>query len=508
MRPHDLLPPLRPGAHLYFLGIGGTGMATVAGLCLEAGWHVSGSDAGVYPPMSTMLAELGVKVRTPYQASNLDGVRPDLVVVANVLSRGNPELEQVLAMGIPYTSFPALLGSLFLESRRSIVVAGTHGKTTTSSLLAHVLHELGEDPSFMVGGIPRNFPRSYRLGRGETFVIEGDEYDTAFFDKGPKFLHYRPKHLILNNLEYDHADIYPNLEAIAAQFRKVAALVKKPRSIIANADDPGMTLLLRDGSLPPDVTRVATLGQAKDCDVAVTATTAEVGPQGDQVWRARLVTKGLGTFEVATGLSGRHNLANIAQVVACLINVDHEGGLRQALDPQKLAAAIASFKAPKRRLDLLASHAGVDIYEDFAHHPTAVGLVIEGLKAVYPNRRLMVAFEPRSASNRRNVFEDAYARTLNLADRVYIGECLADQRIPPESRFDPGRLTAAIGSKAQFYASNAELLLGLKRDLAEGDLVVFMSSGSFSGIQHHLAKDLKDQSALGNVADKAKVRAL
>lgn len=478
---------LPPSANLYFLGIGGTGMATVAGLCQEAGFKVRGSDAGVYPPMSNMLADLGITVRTPYSPANLDGPRPDLVVVANVLSRGHAELEHALSLGLPYTSFPALLGAVFLEQRVSCVVAGTHGKTTTASLLSHVLFELGEDPSFMVGGIPRNFPRSFRLGQGPAFVIEGDEYDTAFFDKGPKFLHYRPKHLILNNLEFDHADIYPNLEAIAAQFRQLTTLVDAPERIIANVDDPGISNLINDLGLKSQVTRVATLGTTANAAVSVRDYRAEPGKSGGQKWAARLQSDHLGEFWVETQLSGRHNLANIAQIVACLVSMERAGHLRQPLTADAIARAIATFKAPMRRLDLLASHNDIDIFEDFAHHPTAVRLVIEGLRTVYPERRLLVAFEPRSASNRRNVFQAEYAKTLALADRIYIGECMVDKRIPDSDRFDPVRLSLDIGAKAKNFATNADLLTTLGDEVRPGDTVVFMSSGSFSGIQYQLA---------------------
>jgi UDP-N-acetylmuramate: L-alanyl-gamma-D-glutamyl-meso-diaminopimelate ligase len=486
---------LKPGAHLYFVGIGGTGMASVAALCQAAGYRVTGSDAGVYPPMSTMLADLGIPVKTPYAEANLDGVAPDLCVIANVLSRGNVELETVLSRGLPYASFPQLLGENFLDQRVSIVVAGTHGKTTTTSLMAHVLNELGEDPSFLVGGIPRNFPHSIRLGKSPLFAIEGDEYDTAYFDKGPKFLHYRPKHLILNNLEFDHADIYPNVEAIEAQFERLIRLVEDPSCIVMNADDMGIARVVSRLGLEKRVTRVATLGHAHDCLVTVRSASGKPDGGGGQTWSARIAAGRLGEIGIETALSGAHNVANIAQVVACLLTLEQRERLRHPLDAKKIAAAFASFLPPARRLELLASVGGIDVYEDFAHHPTAVRLVIEGFRAAYPKKRLVVAFEPRSATNRRNVFQKDYVRSLTLADRVLIGECMLDKRIPEDQRFDPAKLTADIGSKASAFPTNDALLSSLSAEIAPGDAVIFMSSGSFSGAQYKLAKALRDGTA-------------
>ncbi len=483
----------KPGAHLYFLGIGGTGMAAVAGLCQTAGYKVTGSDAGVYPPMSNMLDELGIKVLTPYSADNLKGAAPDLVVVANVLSRGNAELEQALTNGVPYTSFPKLLGDLFLQKSATCVVTGTHGKTTTTSLLSHVLFELGEDPSFIIGGIPRNFPQSFRLGKSKVFAIEGDEYDTAFFDKGPKFLHYHPKHLILNNLEFDHADIYANVEAIEAQFEKVIALVKDKKTVIANMDDAGIKRVIDRLDLGRQVTRVATFGEAPDCEVRVGKFAARALNAGDQLWTVDIETTHFGTITVETGLSGRHNLANISQVVACLISLERCGDLRNKLDKKQIVSAIRSFQNVKRRLDLLATGGGIDVYEDFAHHPTAIRLVIEGFRTVFPKKNLVVAFEPRSASQRRNVFQTDFGKALATADRVLIGECPVDKRIPEESRMNTAQMAAAIGKKAEAFPTNDALLTRLKTDLASGDAVIFMSSGSFSGAQHALAKDLRSR---------------
>lgn len=480
---------------VYFVGIGGTGMASVAGLMQEAGYEISGSDTGIYPPMSTMLEELKIPVSTPYDSSNLERAKPDLAIIANVLSRGNVELEAVLDSGIPFTSFPAVCGGLFLKPRIGVVVTGTHGKTTTSSIMAHVLTELGEDPGFVIGGIPRNFPRSFHLGTGKTFVIEGDEYDTAYFDKGPKFLHYHPHHLILNNLEFDHADIYPNVEAIEAQFVKLCALVPENGAIIANIDDPGIARLLDKTKPRAKVIRVATSGETPGAPVTVDNLRSRATGPAEQEWTADIKTRTLGTIPVRTHLSGKHNMANIAQVIACLESLAGGGHLKNALSAQNILAALDSFKNVKRRLDHLASGGDIDVYEDFAHHPTAVGLVIDGFRAAYPDRRLLVAFDPRNATSRRNVFQAAFAEKLSKADKIFIGPCPVDTRIPEGERMNTREMANAIGSAAKAYDSHEDLLGELRAALKPGDAVIFMSSGSFNGIQHELASTVKSLGA-------------
>lgn len=477
---------------VYFVGIGGAGMASVAGLMQSAGYQISGSDVGIYPPMSTMLEELKIPVFSPYNEENIKRAAPDLAVIANALSRGNVELEYVLASGIPYTSFPAICGDTFIKEKIGVVVTGTHGKTTTTSLLAHILTDLGEDPGFVVGGIPRNFPRSFHLGKGKTFIIEGDEYDTAFFDKGPKFLHYHPNHLILNNLEFDHADIYPNVEAIEAQFVKLCGLVPSSGVIFANVDDPGIARLLGKVSPAARVVKVATIGKTSGADVSVRNIAARANGPEEQIWSARIKTRTLGELAIETHLSGKHNIANIAQVIACIESLAELGHLANPLTAARILAALASFKNVMRRLDHLASGKGIDIYEDFAHHPTAVGLVIEGFRTAYPGRRLIVAFDPRNATSRRNVFQDAFAQKLGMADYVFIGPCPEDKRIPEAQRMDTRAMASAIGEKARAYDSHEALLDALKGFLHKGDAVIFMSSGSFNGIQHELARQVKE----------------
>lgn len=481
---------LKGGSTIYFMGIGGTGMAAVAGLCQEAGYNVIGSDGAIYPPMSTMLEELQIKVLTPYSSENLDSAKPDLVVTANALSRGHVELEALLRSGIPYTSFPKLMGDEFLSKRISIVVTGTHGKTTTSSLLAHILNELGEDPGFVIGGIPHNFPRSFRLGEGKTFVIEGDEYDTAFFDKGPKFLHYHPHHLIINNIEYDHADIYPNVEAIERQFENVAKLVPATGAILANWDDPRVKNIFSRINPTARLVKVSTTGKDKSADVYLDQWSAREKNRGTQIWSASIHTKTWGLLELETTLSGIHMLANVTQVVATIESL-MLGGFIRKVDAEKLSAAMTTFKSVARRLDHLGHAGDVDVFEDFAHHPTAVGLVIEGFKAVYPNRKLHVAFEPKNATSRRNTFQNDYVKKFSLADAVYIGPCPEDKRIPAEQRMNTAQLAGEIGRKAAAFQSNEDLLNRMIDSIKPGDAVIFMSAGSFSGIQYRLLDALK-----------------
>ncbi len=471
--------------YVYFLGIGGTGMASVAGLAQQAGYRVQGSDANLYPPMSLMLADLKIPVKTPYDPSNFVAAENQLVVIANALSRGHPELEAVLESGVPYTSFPAFLGEHFLKSRQSIVVAGTHGKTTTSSLMAFILAELGEDPGFVIGGIPRNFPRSFAVGQGSCFVIEGDEYDTAFFDKNSKFLHYFPKHLILNNLEFDHADIFASLADIEKQFKNLIELVTSNQHIVANIDDDGVYNLLERLGRLDQVTSVAGFGkrskQAKVYPI-------ESGPSADPTntaWSMTIQTRRWQSLSLECNLSGPHNVANICQVIACLENLIAAGIIRE-VNQEQLQAAFARFQGVTRRLDHLAHINGVDIYEDFAHHPTAVALVLEGLRQSLPDRRLIVAFEPKNATARRSIFTEQFAASLTKADQVFIGACPDDQRIPEEQRMNTNNLAARIGHKAKAYVTNEELLDELAQEAKTGDAIVFMSSGSFSGIQYQL----------------------
>lgn len=475
---------------IYFMGIGGTGMAAAAGLTKELGYEVLGSDHNLYPPMSTLLEELKIPVLSPYDPENVTEATPDLLVIANVLSRGHKELEAGLNAGIPYTSFPALLSELILKKRHAIVVSGTHGKTTTTSLLSHVLHELETDPSFVVGGIPQNFPRSFRLGSGPFVAIEGDEYDTAFFDKGPKFLHYCPKTLIINNIEFDHADIYPNLDAIKDRFKQLIRLVEVPKLIIANGDDHHTIDCLSAEGVGNQATLISLKADHPTAQIKLVG--SHHVPRQDRVWRVSFETRLFGKVTLDTNLSGFHNLYNMGHVLGVIHQLVDQKALA-APSPKRLSQAFFSFKGVKRRLEHLGTVASITVFEDFAHHPTAVASVIEGCRRDDPNKRILVAFEPKNATSRRNIFQDQYVKSLGKADQVFIGACPDDKRIGEGDKMNTSKLAHEIGSTARSFETNEDLLESLIHQASPEDIIVFMSSGSFSGIQHKTIERLEEK---------------
>jgi UDP-N-acetylmuramate: L-alanyl-gamma-D-glutamyl-meso-diaminopimelate ligase len=483
---------LKKGARVYFMGIGGTGMASVAGLAQEAGLDVSGSDMNMYPPMSTMLEDLRIKVYTPYDPKNLSEAAPDLVVVANALSRSHKELEALLKTNTPYTSFPAFLGEHILDKKKPIVVAGTHGKTTTTSLLTFILLELGWNPGYLIGGIPRDLPQSFSLGKGELFAIEGDEYDTAFFDKNSKFLHYRPKYVILNNIEFDHADIFQDLAAIEKQFSELLKLVADKTNIIANVDDPGVEKLLTQLKLREKITPVATRGQSTDASARLTK--LEAPKIGEKYWTLHVELENGEVAQFRTTLAGPHNASNVCQVIACIRQI-YKVGDAPDFPISKIAAALEKFQGVHRRLDKLSSVGDIEIFEDFAHHPTAVKAVIESMRALYPERRLLVAFEPKNATSRRSIFMREFAQSLSLADQVFIGACAVDQRIPDGERMNTSEMARLIGTEATAFDDNESLLDSLLATAKSRDTILFMSSGSFSGIQYRIGDRLSAQSS-------------
>ncbi len=456
----------------------GTAMASLAGLLRETGHTVTGSDQDVYPPMSTQLAGLGIEIRTPYAESNVPE-DADLVVIGNALSRGNPEVEVVLDRRQPMTSMPALVGDMFLKGRTSLVVAGTHGKTTTASLLAYLLDRTGLLPSFLIGGVPNDFNRSYRLAGGPHFVIEGDEYDCAFFDKRPKFVHYRPDVAILGNLEFDHADIYPDLAAVEMAFTRLIDMIPRRGLLVAGIDGPGVQRLL-----PRARCRVVTFGTGAGADWA-----AEGISTSAEGTRFTLTNGGRTLGEFVMGLPGRHNVVN---AVAALVVASEAG-----VDSDPLREALKSFGGVKRRLELRGHPGGVAVYDDFAHHPTAVRATLEALRFAggKPSGRLIAVFEPRSYTSRTRIFQDDFASALALADLVFVSAAHLPAKVPEARRLSEQALVASVeraGTEAAFVPSVDAIVERLARESRPGDRIAILTNGGFGGIHEKLLAALSD----------------
>jgi UDP-N-acetylmuramate: L-alanyl-gamma-D-glutamyl-meso-diaminopimelate ligase len=460
---------------IHLSAICGTAMASLAGLLREQGHEVTGSDQDVYPPMSTQLEALGIPIRSPYAEENVPQ-DADLVVIGNALSRGNPEVEAVLDRRQRYTSAPALIAEEFLRPRTSLVVAGTHGKTTTTSLLAFLLHRAGLDPSFLVGGIPVDFGHSYRLASGRHFVIEGDEYDCAFFDKRPKFVHYLPDVAIVGNLEFDHADIYPDLAAVQLAFVRLLSVIPRRGLFVAGTESPALLEIL-----PKARCRVETFGLHEGADWRAVDVRAE--GQGS---RFRLLRQGRDEGEFALALGGDHNVRNALAALAAAA----EAGV----SPAAAREALAAFSGVKRRLEVRGVAGGVTVYDDFAHHPTAVAATLAALRALGGPGRLVAVFEPRSYTCRTRVFQDDFVRAFRGADRVIVAAAHLPGKVPEGQRLSEEDLVAGIrrdGTDAAFVPTVDEIVRTLVRDLRPGDRVVVLSNGGFGGIHDKLLLSLE-----------------
>jgi UDP-N-acetylmuramate: L-alanyl-gamma-D-glutamyl-meso-diaminopimelate ligase len=464
---------MQKACHLYLLPIGGTATAALAGLLKEAGERVSGVDGALYPPTSEILAALDIPVRVGFDPA---GIPPDVdtVIIGNAVPRSNVEVEAVLARGLPYTSQAAAFGERFCLPARAVVVAGTHGKTTTTALTAHLLTRAGLDPTVMVGGVPRG-GKPWRLGHGGWTVVEGDEYNTAFFDRGAKFLHYHPHLFVVGNVEFDHGDIYPSLDAILAAFRAGVAQVGGDGFVVANAGDAGARAVAADAA------RVAWYGRSPDADLhCETWETGRSGLAAELRWRG-------GRFSVATPLVGRHNLDNLMAATTC--------ALLAGATPQQIAAAAADFPGVRRRLELLGEAGGVAVVDDFAHHPTAVELTLEGARSRYPGRRLVVVFEPRSLTAGRALFQAAYERAFARADVALLAPIYHRQRLAAEELLDRDGLVAALGRcgvEAAALSPEGDLVAQVFARLRPGDVAVFMSSGDFAGAPRRLLEQLRE----------------
>ncbi len=452
--------------HIHILGICGTFMGGVAALAKAAGHRVSGADASVYPPMSNQLKRLGISIHDGYDIDQLEAA-PDCVVIGNALSRGNATVEAVLDRGIPYTSGPQWLSEHVLNDRHVLAVAGTHGKTTTASMLAWILEVAGHEPGFLIGGVPANFGVTARYGKAKYFVVEADEYDTAFFDKRAKFVHYRPNTLILGNLEFDHADIYKDLQAILWQFHQLLRTIPGNGRIILNGADKNLETLLEMGCWSP----------TENFGIA----------DGGEDWTARFIdagerrisasARGGATAEGCWQLAGSHNLENALAAIAAAKSA--------GVAVQQAVEALSRFKGVKRRLERTATIADIAIYDDFAHHPTAIRRTIVGLKKQYPGQRIVVALEPRSNTMKLGVHNETLATSLEDASLVCIYR-------PSDFAADFDDCLSSLGDRLHMHSDYDELVADLATAIQPGDQVVFMSNGGFGSARQSLTHVLQN----------------
>ena len=460
--------------HIHLMGICGTGMSSLAGMLKQEGFMITGSDQNVYPPISQLLEELSIPVLEGYRPQNLVP-KPDLVIVGNVITRENPEAIELAKLKIPYLSLPQALKQFAMKDKKSIVISGTHGKTTTSVLVSWILEKAHLDPGFMVGGIPNNFSANFKLGNGPYFVIEGDEYDTAFFDKGPKFMHYAPHMTILTSIEFDHADIFRDLEHVLESFRQLIQLIPSHGILIANGDDP---LILDESKMAK--CPVTTYGLNEDVDWRAVDVSNQNGDTN-----LRILKQGKEYTELETPLYGRHNVANLLSAVA----LSHY----LKIDSSILAEAIGDFRGVKRRQEIKGEKAGVLVIDDFAHHPTAVMKTIEAVKERYRDRRLIAVFEPRSNSSRRNIFQEKYVSSFDRADIIMIPEPPLMEKIPPAERLSSSKLIEDINKrdlKAIYCPSTDHLLNEILKQTQKGDVILCMSNGSFDNLPDRLLENL------------------
>jgi len=468
--------------HIHLTGICGTAMASIAGLLQLQGHRITGSDKAAYPPMSDLLRSLGIPVMEPYSESNLDPA-PDLVVIGNALSRGNPEVERVLDERIPFTSMAALVHDEFLKGRESLVVAGTHGKTTTTSMLSWIYqvasHENAAfEPSFLIGGVAENFGTSFQLRPTRTFIIEGDEYDTAFFDKGPKFLHYFPDALILTHVEFDHADIYADLDAVKTAFKRLVNLVPRRGLLVAFDGSENVTECISKAFC-----RVERYGFKAESDWQLRKIRYIDGHMRWEIWRGSELWS-----EVAMQLAGEHNALNATAAAALAFG--------QGVSKDAIRTALASFKSVKRRLEVRDVIRGITIIDDFAHHPTAIRETLRALRSVYPNARLWAVLEPRSNTLRRKVLESELVESLRLADRVILAGVYQQQRVPDAERLHPEDVVDALnagGTPAELHPDATEIVESMAPRLQEGDVVAILSNGGFDGIYEKLPARLRER---------------
>ena len=465
------MPIPRDVRRVHLVGIGGTAMSALAAMLKSCGVQVTGSDRGIYPPMSDFLAEKEIPVFEGYRPENLNG-DIDRVVIGNALSRGNPEVEAVLDRGLHYLSLPEAMQRWFLQGKRSLVVTGTHGKTTTASLLARLLDSGGRDPSFMIGGIPKNYSSGYRLGSGDDFVMEGDEYDTAFFDKRAKFLHYLPRIATIGAIEFDHADIYKDVDQIMHSFRLFLRVIPQTGRLVINRADPLVRRIASEAPCP-----VVTCGLE---DPEAEWSVEDIEPKNGKTGFA-LVRHGKAIGRGSWSMPGRHNLINGVLALAAA----NEAGVL----PEQALETMGTFLGVKRRLERIGDTNGVVIYDDFAHHPTAIRASLDALREAHPENRIWAVLEPRSNTMRRSVFQDVMADAFSPADRVIIGPIHRLDMLPENERLDVERVVRDLirmGKNARHIGEFVEIVETIRREALPGDVIAILSNGGFGGIHKQL----------------------
>jgi len=475
--PRPELPALDSIRHVHLIGVAGTAMGTLACMLAESGLRVTGSDTGAYPPMSDQLAQAEIPVLDGFRPEHVLESRPDLVVIGNAIKRDNPEARATVENGIPYASMPDAIRTFFIADRHSVVIAGTHGKTTTTSLVGWILFHAGRDPGLLVGGVAHNFQRSYRLGKGPHFVIEGDEYDTAYFEKTPKFLHYAPRTVLFTSCEFDHGDIYGSLDEIQSAFRALVERLPADGRLIAATEYPGVASVAAHSSAPVESYGTGTDSHWRSSDVRVEPHATHFG-----VWCGE---DHLGELELP--LFGRHNVENAVGATA----VCHGLGLSFA----EIRAALREFKGIRRRQEVRGEAAGMLVVDDFAHHPTAVRETIGALRARFPEHCIWAIFEPRTNTSRRRTFEEAYVDALEAGDRVIVAQVYRAEQIPEDERMRPELVVQALRERqtdAHLCPSVEDIIDHLVAHRTGRDVALIMSNGDFGGIFERLLARLRD----------------
>lgn len=468
--------------HIHLIGICGTAMASLAGLLQLKGHRITGSDQAAYPPMSDLLRSLNITISEPFSPENLKP-HPDLVIIGNAISRGNVELEYVLDQRIPFTSLAEVIHAEFLTRHESLVVAGTHGKTTTTSMLAWIYEVASRTrpelaPSFLIGGVAENFKTSFQLREGRPFILEGDEYDTAFFDKGPKFMHYFPDALILTHVEFDHADIYRDLDQVKTAFKRLVNLVPQRGRIVAFDGAPNVTECVRKAFCPVERYGLQADSEWRVADLQFSS--------GHAQWKVH--RKGEFWAELTLPMAGEHNAMNATAAAALAAG--------QGVDTAAIQEALATFESVKRRLEVRAVVDGVTVIDDFAHHPTAIRETLKALRGAYPEARLWAVLEPRSNTLRRNIFEQELIESLSIADRIVLAGVFRQESIPENERLHPESVVAGLkkaGKNAVLYAGADVIVESIAPELRAGDVVAILSNGGFDGIYEKLPKRLEQR---------------